>query len=325
MILAGDVGGTKTNLGLFTVEGSRLVTIFFKSFQSREFASPEEMFRQVPFDPAKIAHACVGVPGAVIDGISKGINLPWPIDVAALGENLGLARIHLINDLEATAYGIAQLDAEQLRVLSEGESLEGATAALIAAGTGLGESILYWDGQRRVAIPTEGGLADFAPRNPLECQLQEYLRRKYQHVSWERVLSGPGLFNIYSFLKDTGFGAEMNAVREEMRERDRAAVISDYAMQGKCALCSRALDLFVSLYGAECGNLALHALALGGVYLGGGIAAKIADRLADGAFMDAFLAKDRMAGILSRIPVYVILEEKTALLGAAGYAASRAT
>jgi glucokinase len=322
MILAGDVGGTKTNVGLFSLEGNRLITIFFKSFQSREFAEPEEILRQVPFDPAKITSACLGVPGAVIDDVSQGINLPWSIDVADLSKSLGLSSIHLINDLEATAYGIAELAPEQLRLLAPGQARQGAAAALIAAGTGLGESILYWDGQRRVAIPTEGGLADFAPRNALECQLHEYLRKRYEYVSWERVLSGPGLLNIYTFMKDANLGAELDTVREQMRERDPASVIADFALQHKCPLCSRALDLFVSLYGAECGNLALHALALGGVYLGGGIAPKIVDRLAKGGFMEAFLAKDRVGPLLSRIPVSVIMEEKTALLGAARYAAS---
>lgn len=322
MILAGDVGGTKTNLALLSLEGTRLITIFFKSFHSQEFANPEEMFRHVPCDPSKITHACLGVPGAVIDGVSKGINLPWPIDVAVLGKSIGISRIHLINDLEATAYGISELDAEHLRVLAPGQPRDGGTVALIAAGTGLGESLLYWDGQRRVAIPTEGGLADFSPRNPLECQLLEYLRKRYEHVSWERVLSGPGLLNVYNFLRESGLGVELDAVREEIRQRDPASVISEFALQRKCPLCSRALDLFVSLYGAESGNLALHALAFGGIYLGGGIAPKIADRLAEGGFMEAFLAKDRMASMLSSIPVYVILEEKTALLGAARYAVS---
>jgi glucokinase len=322
MILAGDVGGTKTNLALFSLEGTRLIPIFFKSFRSQDFPHPEDMFQHVPFDPSKITHACLGVPGAVLDGVSKGINLPWPMDVAVLGKGLGISRIHLLNDLEATAYGISELNQEQLRVLAPGQPRDRGTAALIAAGTGLGESLLYWNGTRQVAIPTEGGLADFSPRNPLECQLHEYLRKQYQHVSWERVLSGPGLFNIYSFLKESGMGVELDTAREQMREHDPASVISEFALQRKCPLCSRALDLFVSLYGAESGNLALHALAFGGIYLGGGIAPKIADRLAEGGFMEAFLAKDRMASMLSSIPVYVILEERTALLGAARYAVS---
>lgn len=323
MILAGDVGGTKTNLALFSQEGARLITVFFKTFQSQQFADLQTMFQQVPFEPSKITHACLGVPGAVIEGVSKAVNLPWPMDVSILGRSIGVPRIYLINDLEATAYGISELEPQHLRVLAAGKPREHSTAALIAAGTGLGESLLYWDGERRVAIPTEGGLADFSPRNPLECQLHEYLRKRYQYVSWERVLSGPGLFNIYSFLKESGLGAELEAVREQMRDRDAASVISEFALQSKCPLCNKALDLFVSLYGAESGNLALHALAFGGVYVGGGIAPKIAERLADGGFMEAFLAKDRMAAILASIPVYVILEEKTALLGAARYAISR--
>ncbi|HXN25249.1 MAG TPA: glucokinase [Candidatus Dormibacteraeota bacterium] len=322
MILAGDIGGTKTNLALFSLEGTRLVTIFFKTFQSQQFPSLETMLQQVPFEPSKITHACLGVPGAVIEGVSKAINLPWPIDVRLLSGPLGIARIRLINDLEATAYGISELGAQHLRVLASGRPREHSTAALIAAGTGLGESLLYWDGRQRVAIPTEGGLADFSPRNPLECQLLEYLRQRYQHVSWERVLSGPGLFNIYSFLKESGLGLELDAVGEQIRERDPATVISEFGLQRRCPLCTRALDLFVSLYGAESGNLALHALAFGGIYLGGGIAPKITQRLEEGGFMEAFLAKDRMAAILSSIPVYVIMEEKTALFGAARYAIS---
>lgn len=321
MILAGDVGGTKTNLALFSLEKGRLVTISAKSLRSQDFADPEAMLRQLPFDASKISNACLGVPGAVIDGVSNGINLPWPINAAALAHSLGLVRFHLINDLEATAYGISELPAEALRVIASGRSSSDSTKALIAAGTGLGESLLYWDGHRHTAIPTEGGLADFASRNLLEYELDEYLRKLYANVSWERVLSGPGLVNIYNFLKDTNRGVELDDVRKQILERDPPSVISDFALQRKCGLCSSALDLFVSLYGAECGNLALHTLALGGVYLGGGIAPKIASRLAEGAFMEAFVAKDRMKSVLANIPVYVILEEKTALLGAARYAA----
>lgn len=321
MILAGDVGGTKTNLALFSMEKGRLISTFSTSVRSHDFPNPQEMLRQVPFEPSKISSACLGVPGAVIEGVSNAVNLPWQINAGLLASSLRLPTLHLINDLEATAYGISELSAEQLRVIAPGSPTSNATKALIAAGTGLGESLLYWDGQRHIAIPTEGGLADFAPRNPLECELHEYLRKRYTHVSWERVLSGPGLCNLYNFLKDTGRGVELEEVRDQIRMHDPATVISDFGLQGKCQLCSDALDLFVSLYGAESGNLGLHTLAFGGIYLGGGIAPKIAGRLAADAFMEAFIAKDRVASILSNIPVFVILEEKTALLGAARYAA----
>ncbi|MBZ5703605.1 MAG: glucokinase [Acidobacteriia bacterium] len=320
MILAGDVGGTKANFALFSREGKRLAPLWVKSFSSQAFLNLESLLAELPLDPKKIACACFGVPGPVICGVAKGCNLAWAADAAGLRRALGIPSVYVINDLEAMAYGIAELTADQFLVLNEGQDRGAATAALLAAGTGLGEALLYWDGMRHVAIPCEGGQADFAPRNALEFQLLEYLREKFGHASWERVLSGPGLCNIYSFLRDGGYGEESAWVREQMRERDPASVIAEAGLGKDCALCARALELFVSLYGAEAGNLALRAVAVGGIFIGGGIAAKMASKLAGGGFLEAFLAKGRMAPMLSKVAVRVILEEKTPMLGAARFA-----
>jgi glucokinase len=320
MILAGDVGGTKANFALFSSADSRLAPLWIESFSSQAFPNLESLLAELPLDTKKIRCACFGVPGPVICGVAKSCNLVWAADAARLRQALGIASVYVINDVEAMAYGIAELTADQFLVLNEGQDCGNATAALIAAGTGLGEALLYWDGKRHVPIPSEGGQADFAPRSALEFQLLEYLQKKFGHASWERVLSGPGLCNVYSFLREAGYGEENAWVREEMCERDPASVISDAGLQGKCPLCARALELFVSLYGAEAGNLALRAAAVGGIFLGGGIAAKIARKLAAGSFLEGFLAKGRMAPMLGNIPVRVILEEKTPMLGAARFA-----
>jgi glucokinase len=243
------------------------------------------------------------------------------VDAGHLAHELGVKTVDLLNDLEANAYGIAALEANDFVVLNHGAPNASGNAAVIAAGTGLGEAGLYWDGTQHHPFACEGGHADFAPQNELQVELLLYLRKKFGHVSWERVVSGPGLHNIYGFLRDTGRGEEPAWLVEAMRQKDPSAVISQAGLEGRSALCAQALDLFVLLYGAEAGNLALKIMATTGVFVGGGIAPKIIRKLQGPAFMEAFAAKGRFKWLLETIPVRVILNDKTALLGAARYAA----
>jgi glucokinase len=236
---------------------------------------------------------------------------------------LGIRTVELINDLEANAYGIVLLEPRDFVVLNEGVPDASGTAALISAGTGLGEAGLHWEGNHYQPFPSEGGHADFAPRNELEVDLLLFLLNQYEHVSYERVLSGSGLYNIYKFLRDTGRGDEPVWLADQMRLEDPSAVISRAALEGSCELCVHALDEFISFYGAEAGNLALKFMATGGVFVGGGIAPKIIQKLRGSGFMEAFVAKGRMKQLLESIPVRVILNDKTALVGAARYAMLR--
>jgi glucokinase len=246
------------------------------------------------------------------------------VEAGRLARELGLERAGLINDLEANAWGIALLEARDVAVLQGGAPDASGNAAIISAGTGLGEAGLYWDGKEHRPFATEGGHTDFAPRNRLESELLEYLLKQFQRVSYERVVSGPGLLNIYRFLRDGGRAEEPPWLAEAMRQEDPPAVIAQAALDGKSELCVQALDLFVSLYGAEAGNLALKVLATGGVYLGGGIAPRIVQKLREPVFLDAFTFKGRMRALLQAMPVRVILNDRVALLGAARYATRRA-
>jgi glucokinase len=249
------------------------------------------------------------------------VNLPWCIDPAEVSAQLGGVEVHLLNDLQATAYGTRVLRPEDLSVLNPGQVDPEGNVAVIAAGTGLGEGGLCWTGRRHVSIASEGGHADFSPSTDLEAALWRYLFDRYGHVSWERVVSGPGLVQLYEFLRDTGRAEEPEWLRQELARDDRAGLIAQAAVADRCPLAVQAMDLLVRLYGAETGNLALKLLATGGVYVGGGIAPKIVGRLRGGSFMEAFLAKGRMADVLRAMPVQVILNDRTGLLGAAHWGA----
>jgi glucokinase len=250
-------------------------------------------------------------------------NLAWPLHAQTLAADLQIQKVSLINDLVAMGYGIASLAEEDFLVLNPGQPVARANAAVIAAGTGLGECTLYWDGQRYVPLPAEAGHADFAPYDETSLELVRHLRRENLFASVEHVLSGPGLLNIYNFLRTRGELRETPEIGEKIRTGDSAAVITQAALAGKCKLCARTLDIFVSAYGAEAGNLALRSLALGGIYLGGGIARKIGSWLQGGLFMKAFVNKDRQVAMLAQIPVRVILRESTPLFGAVSYLMQR--
>ncbi len=323
-VLAGDVGGTNTRLALFEGEAERLELSVIEVFPSREFVNLDAIVRKfMKSTGARADFACFGVAGPVKEGICEAPNLAWVVDSTELAKDLGLESVALINDLEANAYGIDVLGEDDFTVLNSGAAVPGGNRALISAGTGLGEAGLHWLGDRYRPVPTEGGHADFSPRNKLETELLLYLLKRYERVSYERVVSGPGIFNIYSFLRDTGRCEEPGWLAELLREEDPPAVISRVALEGRSELCMQALDLFVSLYAAEAGNLALRFLATGGLFVGGGIAPRIIEKLKGPSFMTSFVAKGRMKSLLEAIPVCVILNDQAALLGAARLASIR--
>ncbi|HLI80050.1 MAG TPA: glucokinase [Candidatus Binataceae bacterium] len=322
MILAGDIGGTNARLALFECERGKLKEIVGETFPSRQFKTLEEIVAKFASNhPAKIEHACFGIAGPVRDGRSETPNLAWVVDSRSLAKAAGLASLRLINDLEANAFGVATLSEKDFTVLNAGAPDAAGNQAVISAGTGLGEAGLYWDGKYHRAFASEGGHCDFAPRDDVEGELAKWLHQQFGHASWERVLSGPGLFNIYKFLRDTGRGKEASWFGEESKHTDPSVLISRAAIDNRDPLCAQALDLFVSFYAAEAGNLALKIMALGGVFLGGGIAPRIAVKLKQPAFMKSFAAKGRMSSMLEAIPVSIILNDLTALQGAARCAA----
>ncbi|MGH7167623.1 MAG: glucokinase [Nitrospiraceae bacterium] len=346
MILAGDIGGTKTHLALFDWKTERVEPAREQIFASTDFGSledvlarfltpPEKDSTSVPGDesssepsdspspdePTRIEAACFGVAGPVIENRSRTTNLPWVVDGAELAKRFQLQTVRLLNDLEATAHGLLVLRPDETEVLNAGKPSSAKSAlALIASGTGLGEAILFWDGTRYRPMPSEGGHADFAPTSDVEIDLLRYLRASHMHVSYERVLSGAGLLAVYEFIRDTKKN-EPTWLAERLKVGDPAAIIAELGLGGKAEICVQALDLFASIYGAEAGNLALKALALDGVFLGGGIAPKLLTKLKDGTFMRAFSSKGRYKRLMGTIPVRVILNQQTALLGAASVAA----
>jgi len=324
MILAGDIGGTHTRLAVFDYRKSQTKPVSIRVYPSHEYDSLDAIVQIfVEEEKMPIDGACFGIAGPVKHGRSETSNLAWVVDSRQLASELSLESVQLLNDLEASAYGIALVEPKDFVVLNEGVTDEGGMAALISAGTGLGEAGLRREGGYYKPFPSEGGHADFAPRNKLETELLLSLLNQYDHVSYERVLSGPGLYNIYKFLRESGRGDEPAWLAERMAHDDPSSVIAQAALERSSELCVRSLDLFVSIYGAEAGNLALKFLATGGVFVGGGIAPKIIEKLRDSTFMEAFKAKGRLGALLEAIPVRVILNDRTALLGAARYAAMK--
>jgi glucokinase len=320
-VLAGDIGGTKTNLALFSVRGDKLHAEAARTFPSKQYSGLIPILQE--FDGRQpIDAACFGIAGPVVDGRVKTTNLPWIIETEQLRRALKLQAIHLLNDLEASAYGLFTLEDDEFLTLNEGEMRASGNKALIAAGTGLGQAILYDDGRHFRPLASEGGHGDFAARNEIEVELWRYLTARFGHVSYERVLSGPGLVNIYRFLKEARRMAEPPELAERFSQgEDAGAVISQAALAGEFEICVLALDLFTSAYGAEAGNLGLRAKAVRGIYVGGGIAPKIAAKLQDGTFMRALTDKGRYSDLLKAIPVQVVLNDRAALRGAGYYAA----
>lgn len=326
MILAGDVGGTKSVLGLFEQAGDHLALIREARFLNAEFASFDDIIESFLAESQRpqITAASFGIAGPVIDGHVDMLNLSWSMDAAAIGTRFGIPCVRLLNDLQALAFGMLHLGPDDFRVLSpgNGKGPGHGNIGMIAAGTGLGEAFLYWDGERYHPMATEGGHTSFAPMDDIQVELLRYLQGTYgAQVSYERIVSGPGLINIYSFLRDTGRATEPDALAARFEGTDQARVIADAGLADEFPICTAALDLFVAIYGAEAGNLALKGLTLGGLYVGGGIAPKILARMTDGRFLRNYRNKGRRSELLDQIPVSIALAGgRAAVLGAAYFA-----
>jgi len=321
VILAGDIGGTNTRLAYFAEEDGVVVWKLHAKYASKGYSKFEDIiFDFISKYKVPIEHAAFGIAGAVVDGTVQATNLPWVVSSESLSKLLHPAQIHLLNDLEANTWGLFTLrEKDYLRLNDITENLEG-NIALISAGTGLGEAGAIWTNSSLQPIASEGGHADFAPRNDIQDSLLVYLRKQFGHVSWERVLSGNGLYNIYSFLRDTKYNDEPDWLMKELSRQDKGAVITQNALSDKSKACSEALEIFCEIYGAEAGNLALKLTAKGGVFLGGGIAPKIVNRLKTSKFFQEFTDKGRLKSYLEPIPVKVVLNDNAALLGACKYA-----
>jgi glucokinase len=324
MILAGDVGGTKVHLALYDFTNGNLQYTRDHRYPAKDYSGLEEIVKEF-LGSDEVTSACFGVPGPVRDGRLRLTNLPWTLDSRELSHNLKIQHIFLINDLEANGYGIAELKADQIYTLSEGDPSQTGNRALIAAGTGLGEGLLIWNGKQHIPYPSEGGHTDYAPRNEDEIDLLRFLKQKYNgRISYERVVAGMGMTNIYDFLRDVRGMEEPAWLRDRLASEDPNAVITELGLAAKSEICEKTLDMYVSAYGAEAGNLALKILSVGGLYIGGGIAPRILEKLKEGAFMRSFTDKGRLSQLLINMPVRVILESRAALLGAAAYAEARA-
>jgi len=314
-ILAGDIGGTHTRIALF--EKGKLCAE--RKYKSREYKRLEEIVHDyLEHEKCTVAAASFGIAGAVRGGVCKATNLPWSVDTVTLSHSLGIESVYLINDLEANAYGVLALKEEQLFLLQRGDPSMKGNRALIAAGTGLGEAGLFWDGKVYHPFACEGGHADFAARDEIEMELLFYLKKRFGHVSYERVVSGPGLYALYQFLTENGHEVASPEVEEEMRTSDPPRVIS--AWRRKDPACARSLEWFLSLYGAEAGNLALKMLPFGGLFIGGGIAPHLIEMFQRGEFISSFCNKGRFDGLLESIPIWIVKDDQAALLGAAVYA-----
>jgi glucokinase len=320
MILAGDVGGTKCNLAVYRVSAGKYRQIAKSRYESRNFSSFEaivaKFLSEIPsgtesIGAQKIEAAGFGVAGPVIDFRVKATNLPWTVDGAELARQLGTEHIVLLNDLEATAYSLELLNPSEIVILNRGVPAPKATQALIAAGTGLGESILFWNGERYVVASTEGGHTDFAPRTESEIELLRHMKKTNKYVSVELILSGRGFRTIHEFLDPSVRHASFDGT-----EDDAAPEITHLALERKCPVCVETLDLWTDMYGAEAGNLALKTLARGGVWIAGGIAVKIRKKMEDGAFFRAFCEKEKFSSLLAQIPIQMVLNEDAPLLGA---------
>ncbi len=313
MILAGDIGGTKTNLGVFDVQQEKLVRVAEKRYPSREHKGLEEIVADfVAVTGVKATAASFGIAGPVVDYRVRAGNLPWIVDGATMAKQLGLGRVRLMNDLEAAAFGISVMGPGDLETLHAGVPAPRAPRVVIAAGTGLGEAILFWDGTKHIPTATEGGHADFAPHTDQQAELWKFIKARGEFVSNELILSGRGFRTLHEFLdpsvRHPGF---------DDPSVDVAPAITRMALAKECPVCVATLDLWVEIYGSEAGNLVVRAVARGGVYVAGGIAVKILPLLKDGRFVAALQHKEKMSDFLAQVPVQVVLDEECPLKGAA--------
>ncbi len=318
MILAGDVGGTKCNLALFAEKNGKLEAVFRERFASKEFAKFDLILgefsrRAAPhLGKEKIRAAGFGVAGPVINNRIHATNLPWIVDAETLGREMGVKSVVLINDLGATGHSLEHLAPEDFCVLNPGQPVPGASRALLAAGTGLGEGILFWDGKRYKVVPSEGGHSDYAPRTEQQIELLKFMRHRYPQVSWELILSGRGFRTLHEFIAPS----VKHPIFDDP-DADPAPFMTKSGLDRTCPVCVETLDLWTSIYGAEAGNLALKVLALGGVYVAGGIAVKILPKMKDGTFFNSFKDKWHFAKMLAGVPISVVLNESAPLIGAA--------
>ena len=323
MLLAGDIGGTKTNLALFASPDEMRRPVREATYPSAQYPSLEALVRDFLYQVDKqVQLACFGVAGPVIDGKAKITNLPWVMDEEELQRALNIPLVWLLNDLVATASGVPLLRADDLRTLNEGQPIKNGTLGVIAPGTGLGEAFLTWNGTHYQTHPSEGGHTDFGPTNAFEMELLRYMLTKFDHVSYEQICSGMGLPHIYEYLRDVVLIEEPTSLTDQINaEEDITPLVIRFALDSKApsARCVTALQTFTSILGAEAGNLALKVLATGGIYLGGGIPPRILPFLETDSFMHAFKHKGRFADMLKDFPVHVITSPKLALLGAANY------
>ena len=326
MILAGDIGGTKCNLALYEIDGSSHRKILDQRFESREYRTFDELISKFLAEaraaglaaggPLSIEAAGFGVAGPVIDYRVKATNLPWIVDRTSLATQLGTPHVVLLNDLEATAHSLALMQPSELSILNQGMPSPQATQTLLASGTGLGEAHLFWDGKQYRVVSSEGGHTDFAPRNEQEIELLRFMKKSHDCVSVELILSGRGFHTIHTFLNPSVQHSSFAGP-----EADASPEITRLALEGKCPVCVQTLDLWVSLYGSEAGNLALKVLARGGVWVAGGIAVKIRKKMEDGTFFRAFCQKEKFAALLAQIPIRMVLNEEAPLIGAMSQAA----
>jgi len=321
VILAGEIGATRTRLAAFATEGSRLQCVVEKTYMSQQHEGLSGILADfIKTEGIPVHSACVGAAGPVRAGRSKISNLPWVIDARDVAKQLRLNSVGLLNDLEAYAYGIDGLESRDFIPLTEGAEEAEGNRAVISAKTGLGMAGLYWDGFRHHPFACEGGQADFAPRNDLQMELLAYLQKKYGRISCERILSGPGIKNIYDFLRDTRRADEPEWLRTQMSAApDPPALISQLALNGNSAICDQTLSIFVSVFGAQTGNCALNFMSTGGIFIGGSIAAKIVPKMKDPLFLESFLDKGRMGTILKDIPIKIVINDDSGMIGAARY------
>jgi len=326
MLLAGDIGGTKTHLALYEVVGSKPILKHQDTFSSKDFSTFADVIAlfQAKTQHQQIDVACFGIAGPIINKNCRTTNLPWEITTSGLQVQLQTQKVYLLNDLEAMAYGMLHVRDEEFCDLNPHAKAHEGNRAVIAAGTGLGEAMLFYDTQKYHPIGCEGGHTDFAPLTVQQDALLHFLRKKFpHHVSYERVVSGVGISEIYEFLLQSGFAPEPQEMKNIAQDKDKSALISQCALQQNDPLCLESLHLFVAIYAAEAGNLALKSMSLGGIYIGGGIVPKILPLLTNGDFMRAFKAKGRFEAMLANMPVRVSLNQETALLGAAHFGADK--
>ncbi len=320
-VLAADIGGTKSNLSLYKIGDGKLKAAREKTYATTDFGSCTEMlkaFLEGEKDPTD--SICLGVAGPVVNGTAKGTNFPWEMDAAGIAEKLDIKSVTLINDMEANAYGLTALEEKDFFPIKKGTGREG-NAVVISPGTGLGEAFLYWDGSRYRPFASEGGHCDFSPRNELDVALWKFLNKKFGHVSWERIISGQGIRNIYKFLLEYRGNQEPLWPRDKMDDKEIPRLITEAALEGKDRITEETLRLFLNYLAIEASLLALKAKAFGGIYIGGGILPQLKDALDKERFSDQFTSVGRLSDLLDHMPVEIVLNEKTALLGAAHYGA----